>query len=65
MNFFENYAIVAMESDNVTFYACKIIKDTSDFNSLSSNLVVWCPKIGPRSKKVLKTIKKPSFLTVF
>ena len=32
MNFFENYAIVAMESDNVTFYACKIIKVTSGFN---------------------------------
>ena len=32
MNFFENYAIVAMQSDNVTFYACKIIKVTSGFN---------------------------------
>ena len=29
VNFFENYAIVAMESDNVTSYACKIIKVTS------------------------------------
>ena len=32
MDFFENYAIVAMESENVTFYACKIIKVTSGFN---------------------------------
>ena len=32
MNFFENYAIVAMESDNVTFYAYKMIKGTSGFN---------------------------------
>ena len=26
MDFFENYAIVTMQSDNITFYACKIIK---------------------------------------
>ena len=32
MKFFENHAIVAMESDNVTFYPCKIIKVTSGFN---------------------------------
>ena len=32
VDFFENYAIVAMQSDNVTFYACKIIKVTSGFN---------------------------------
>ena len=37
MNFFENYAIVAMESDNVTFYACKIIKVTSGFNLKQTN----------------------------
>ena len=29
---FENYAIVATQSDNITFYACKIIKGTSVFN---------------------------------
>ena len=29
---FENYAIVAMQSDNITFNACKIIKGTSGFN---------------------------------
>ena len=32
MNFFENYAIVAMESVNVTFYAFIIIKVASGFN---------------------------------
>ena len=95
MNFSENHAIVAMESDNVTFYPCKIIKVTSGFNlkkinffarwrqhpqnswnifqiqitplfrrpkapqrcqekrnhPLSSNLLVWCAKIGPKTKK--------------
>ena len=88
-----------MERDNVTFYACKVIKLTSGFNlketifftrwryhpqnswnifqiqitplfrrpqgpqgclekqnhPLSSNLVVWCAKIGPKTKKVQKT----------
>ena len=38
MNFFENHAIVAMESDNVTFYAFKMIKVTSDFN-LKKNIL--------------------------
>jgi len=32
MDFFENHAVVAMQSDNVTFYACKIINVTSGFN---------------------------------
>ena len=98
-----------MESDNVTFYACKIIKVASGFNlkktnffarwcqhpqnswnifqiqitplfrcpqgpqgclekwnhPLSSNLVVRCAKIGPQTKKLWKTIEKPSFLTFF
>ena len=109
MNFFENHAIVAMESDNVTFYPCKIIKVTSGFNlkktnffarwrqhpqnswnifqiqitplfrrpqgpqgclekwnyPLSSNLEVWCAKIGPKTKKLWKTVEKPWFLTLF
>ena len=30
---------------------------------LSSNLVVWCAKIGPKTKKLRKTVKKPTFLT--
>ena len=30
---------------------------------LSSNLAVWCAKIGPKTQKLQKTIKKPSFLT--
>ena len=98
-----------MESDNVTFYACKIIKVTSGFNlkktnffarwrqhpqnswnifqiqitplfrhpqgpqgclekrnhPLSLNLVVWCAKIGPKTKKLWKTVEKPAFLTLF
>ena len=109
MNFFENHAIVAMESDNVNFYPCKVIKVTSGFNlkqtnffarwrqhpqhswnifqiqitplfrfpqgpqgcldkqnyPLSLNLVVWCAKIGPKTKKLRETVKKPSFLTCF
>ena len=32
VDFFENYAIVAMQSDNANFYACKIIKVTSGFD---------------------------------
>jgi hypothetical protein len=32
VDFFENYAIVGMQSDNVTFYVCKIIKVTSSYN---------------------------------
>jgi hypothetical protein len=32
VDFFENDAIVAMQSDNITFYACKIVTGTSGFN---------------------------------
>ena len=32
---------------------------------LSSNLAVWCAKIGPKTQKLQKTIKKPSFFVVF
>ena len=32
---------------------------------LSSNLMVWCAKIGPKPKKLWKTVKKPSFLIDF
>ena len=39
MDFFENYAIVAMQSDNITFYACKIIKGTSGFNLKKTNFL--------------------------
>ena len=28
---------------------------------LSSNLVVWCAKIGPKTKKLWKTVEKPFF----
>jgi hypothetical protein len=86
VDFFENYAIVAMQSDKITFYACKIIKVQFEKNKffhqvaptsekqlkyfsytkksttlmptgphrndpLSSNLVVWCAKIGFKTKK--------------
>lgn len=36
-NFFENYAFVAIQSDNSTFYACKITKGTSGFNMKQTN----------------------------
>ena len=39
MNFCENYAIVAMETNNVTFYACKVIKVTTGFNLKKTNFV--------------------------
>ena len=99
LDFFENDAIVAMQSGNGTFWLCKIIKVTSGFNlkktifftrwrqhpknswnifqiqitpllwrpqgpqgclekqnyPLSLNLVVWCAKIGPKTKKLQKT----------
>ena len=32
---------------------------------LSLNLAVWCAKIGPKTQKFKKNIKKPSFFVVF
>ena len=32
MDFFENYAILAIQSDNANFYVCQIIKGTSGFD---------------------------------
>ena len=32
---------------------------------LSSNLAVWCAKIGPKTQKLQKTVKKPSFCCCF
>jgi hypothetical protein len=32
---------------------------------LSSNLTVWCAKIRPKTQKLQKTVKKPSFFVVF
>ena len=41
--FFENHAIVALQSDDITFYACKIIKGTSGFNLKKTNFFTrWC-----------------------
>ena len=106
VDFFENDAIVAMQSGNGTFWLCKIIKVTSGFNlkktiffargrhhqkiswnifqiqitpllwrpqgpqgclekpnyPLSSNLVVWCAKIGPKTQKLQKTVENHHFL---
>ena len=50
-DFFENYAIVAMQSDNITFYACNIIKGTSSFNFEENN---FFRQLAPSSKKQLK-----------
>ena len=98
-----------MESDNVTFYQCKIIKVTSSFNlkitnffarwrqhpqnswnifqiqitplfrrpqgpqgclekrnyPLSLNLVVWCAKIRPKTKKLQKTCRNTIIFNIF
>ena len=32
VDFFENDAMVAMQSDNIIFYACKMISPTADFD---------------------------------
>jgi hypothetical protein len=32
---------------------------------LSLNLAVWCAKIGSKTQKLQKTVKKPSFFVVF
>ena len=108
VDFFESYAIVAMQSDNATFYACKIIKVISGFDfkkiifftrrrhhpksswnifqvqitpllwcpqgpqgclekrncPLSSNLAVWCPKIGPKTQNFSKKHQKTIFCCV-
>ena len=101
--------IVAMQSDDITFYACKIVKRTSGFNlkgtnfltrwrqhpknswnifqiqitlllwhpqdpqeclekqnyPLSLNLVVWCAKIGPKTKKLQKTCQNTIIFDIF
>ena len=51
MDFFENYAIVAMQSDNGTFYACRIIKVTSGFNLKKT---FFFHQAAPPSKNQLK-----------
>jgi hypothetical protein len=48
VDFFEKYAIVAMQSDNANFYACKIIKVTSGFNLKKK-------KISPGGATIQKT----------
>jgi hypothetical protein len=59
VNFFENYAVVAMESDDVTFYACKIIKVTSGFNFKKKN-----HQVAPTSTKQLKYFSNKNNSTI-
>ena len=97
-----------METENVTFYPCKITKVTSGFNlkkkkiarwcrhlknswnifqiqitplfrrpqgpngclekqnyPLNLNLVVWCAKIGPKTKKLQKTCQNTIIFDIF
>jgi hypothetical protein len=51
VDFFENHAIVAMQSDNITFYACKIVKGTS---GLKFEENTFFHQVVPTSKKQLK-----------
>ena len=51
VDLFENYAIVAMQSDNVTFLSFKIIKVTSGFNLKKT---IFFHQVAPPSKKQLK-----------
>ena len=51
VDFFENYAIVARQSDNVTLSACKIIKKTSGFNLKET---IFFRQAVPPSKVQLK-----------
>ena len=37
MDILENYAVVAIPSDNANLYVCKIIKVTSGFNLKKTN----------------------------
>ena len=61
MDFFENYAIVAMQSDNITFYACKIIKGTSGFNLKKT--IFFC-QVAPTYKKQLKYFSNTNNSTI-
>jgi hypothetical protein len=47
VDFFENYAIVAMQSDKITFYACKKIKVQFEENK-------FFYQVAPTSEKQLK-----------
>ena len=74
MDFFENYAIVAMQSDNVTFYACKIIKVTSGFNlkktilspgSATVQKIADFWMVTPPGKKIVFFKLKPNFTFMY
>ena len=46
VDFFQNCAIVAMQSDNITFYACKILKCMHQFEENT-----FFHQLAPTSKK--------------
>ena len=50
MDLFENYAIIAIQSDHFIFYAFKIIKVTSGFNLKKT---IFFRQAAPPSKKQL------------
>ena len=51
MDFFENYAIVAMQSDKITFYACKKIKEDIKVQFKENK---FFRQVAPTTKKQLK-----------
>ena len=60
MDFFENHAIVAMQSDNITFYACRMIKVTLGFNLKE---IFFFHQAAPPSKKQLKHFSNTNIST--
>ena len=62
MNFFENYAIVAMQSDNVNLYAYKMIKVTSGFDFKKT--FFFFRQAAPPSKKQLKYFSNTNNSTI-
>ena len=61
MDFFENYGIVTMKSDNVTFYACKMINVTSGYNLKKT---IFFRQAAPPSKKQLKYFSNTNNSTI-
>ena len=61
MDFFEKYDIVAMQSDNVNFYASKIIKVTSGFDFKKT---IFFRQAAPPSKKQLKYFSNTNNSTI-
>ena len=61
MDIFENYAFVAIKSDNVPFYTCKIIKVTSGFNLKKKKKI---RQVAPTSKNQLKYFSNTNNSTI-